>query len=86
MEYRVNEPEVQPDNEQLDPAAREVSDRREFLLSLGKWSTAAIAAIVVVDSSPSSQATSWVNRRGSWADTSSRLEMAQQPRGRRQLG
>lgn len=90
MDDRVNQPDDQPDNEQLlNAEARELSelsDRREFLRGLGKWSTAAIAAIVVIESSPSSQPSGWVNRRGSWVDKSSRLEMAQQPRGRRQLG
>jgi hypothetical protein len=86
MEDRVNQPGDQPDNEQLNPEARELSDRREFMRSLGKWSTAAIAAIVVMESSPASQPSSWVDHRGSWVDKSRRLEMAQQPRGRRRLG
>ena len=58
----------EPDNEQLDPEARELSDRRDFLRSLGKWSTAAIAAILLTESSPSSEASGWVNRRGSWVN------------------
>jgi len=53
MADRVNEPETQPDIEHLDPEAVEISDRREFLRSLGKWSTAAIAAIVLTESSQS---------------------------------
>ena len=68
MADRVNEPDTQADNEQLDPEARELSDRRDFLRSLGKWSTAAIAAILVIESSPSKQASGWVNRRGSWVN------------------
>ncbi|EDY16218.1 hypothetical protein CfE428DRAFT_6219 [Chthoniobacter flavus Ellin428] len=42
-------------------------DRRLFLQSLGKWSGAAIAAVVATGwlaSGPSAQAGSWVNRRG----------------------
>ena len=61
MDDQVNEPEVP----QEDPEARELSDRRDFLRSLGKWSTAAIAAILLSESTPSDQASgSWVNRRG----------------------
>jgi hypothetical protein len=67
MENKVNEPDVgangQP-QEQEDAEAKELSDRRDFLRSLGKWSTAAIAAILLTESTPSSQASSWVNRRG----------------------
>ena len=90
MEDWVNQPNDQSHNDQQQNAeARErlepSDDRREFLRSLGKWSTAAIAAIVI-ESSPSNAESGWVNRRRSWADKSSRLEMAQQPRGRRQLG
>src|SRR5262245_42536858 len=62
MADELNEPE----NRQLDPEARELSDRRDFLRSLGKWSTAAIAAILLTESSPSNEASGWVNRRGSW--------------------
>jgi hypothetical protein len=90
MDDWFNQADDQPDNAQpLNAEARELSelsDRREFLRGLGKWSTAAIAAIVVVESSPSSRPSGWVNRRESWVDKSNGLEMAQQPRGRRQLG
>jgi hypothetical protein len=55
----------EPDNEPLDPEKRELSDRRDFLRSLGKWSTAAIAAILLTESSPSGEASGWVNGRGS---------------------
>lgn len=55
MDNEANEPEMDD---------REVSDRREFLRSLGKWSTAAIAAILLSESMPSSEAAGWVNRRG----------------------
>ncbi len=61
MENDVNEPEA----EQEDP---EVSDRREFLRSLGKWSTAAIAAILPSESMTSNETAGWVNRRGSWVN------------------
>jgi len=64
-----------------DGDAREFSDRREFLGSLGKWSTAAIAAIVLSES-PDQEATpngeawnqggrGWLNSRGgggSWVN------------------
>ena len=64
MADKVNEPD-----EQLDPEARELSDRRDFLRSLGKWSTAAIAAILLIESTPSGEASGWVNSRGSWANS-----------------
>ena len=53
---------VEPDNE--------LPDRRLFLRSLGKWSGAAIAAVVVggawVAFSPEANAGAWVNRRGGY--------------------
>lgn len=68
MVDQMNELETQSDIEQLDPEAVEISDRREFLRSLGKWSTAAIAAIVLIESSPSNETSGGVNRPGSWAN------------------
>jgi hypothetical protein len=68
MGDRVNEPDTQPDDEQLNAETRELSelsDRRDFLRSLGKWSTAAIAAILVIESSPANEPSGWVNRRAS---------------------
>lgn len=59
MNNQVNEPEEQ----QVDPETKELSDRRDFLRSLGKWSTAAIAAILVSQASPPDKASAWVNRR-----------------------
>jgi hypothetical protein len=57
--------------ETSDPAI----DRRLFLQSMGKWSGAAIAAVVAgsfLASAPEAQAGGWVNRRcgggGSWAN------------------
>jgi hypothetical protein len=64
MDNQVNEPAVQQD----DPETKEIKEasaRRDFLRSLGKWSTAAIAAILLSESTPSGQASGWVNRRGS---------------------
>ena len=47
---------------------RELLDRRLFLQSMGKWSGAAIAAVVFggawLASPPSANAAAWVNRRG----------------------
>ena len=63
MDDKVNESEIQ----QEDPEIKELSDRRDFLRSLGKWSTAAIAAILLSESTSSGQG-SWVNRRGSWVN------------------
>jgi hypothetical protein len=60
MDDQVNEPEIQEE----DPETQELTDRRDFLRSLGKWSTAAIATILVTESSPSAKASAWVNRRG----------------------
>ena len=66
MENYANEPDVeQAEAQQEDP---EVSDRREFLRSLGKWSTAAIAAILLSETLPANNAAAWVNRRGSWVN------------------
>ena len=42
-----NEPGIQ----QEDVETKELSERRDFLRSLGKWSTAAIATILVTESS-----------------------------------
>jgi hypothetical protein len=60
MDDQVNEPEER----QIDLETKELSDRRDFLRSLGKWSTAAIAAILLTESTPSRQPSGWVNRRG----------------------
>lgn len=60
MDDQVNEPEIQ----QEDPETKELSDRRDFLRSLGKWSTAAIAAILLSESTPPAQASAWMNKRG----------------------
>lgn len=46
----------------------ELSSRRKFLRSLGKWSAAAIAAVLLQESVPSVEASQWVNRRGSWVN------------------
>lgn len=62
MTDEPNEPDTRP----MNPEERELSDRRDFLRSLGKWSTAAIAAIVLTESSPSGEASDWANSRGSW--------------------
>ena len=61
MDDQVNEPEIQ----QEDLEVKELSDRRDFLRSLGKWSTAAITAILVSESTPSARASGWANTRGS---------------------
>ncbi|HEX6044268.1 MAG TPA: hypothetical protein VFZ22_07250 [Pyrinomonadaceae bacterium] len=61
MDDKVNEPGIQPE----DSETKERSDRRDFLRSLGKWSTAAIAAILLTESTPSNEASAWPNRRGS---------------------
>ena len=68
MADRVNELDTQSDNEQLDPEVLELSDRRDFLRSLGKWSTAAISAILLIESSPANEAAGWVSRRESRAN------------------
>jgi hypothetical protein len=44
-------------------------ERREFLWSLGKWSAAAIAAVVggvSLTSTPDAEAGGWINGRGGW--------------------
>ncbi|HEU4770216.1 MAG TPA: hypothetical protein VFS77_22810 [Pyrinomonadaceae bacterium] len=65
MENYANEPEIYQDQQQED---REVSGRREFLRSLGKWSTAAIAAILLSESLPVNDAAGLKNRSASWAN------------------
>jgi hypothetical protein len=59
----------EPSNETTDTEeGRELLDRRLFLQSLGKWSGAAIAAVVFggawLASPPEANAGAWVNRRG----------------------
>lgn len=44
------------------------TDRRGFLRSLGKWSAAAIAAVLLRESVTPPEASGWVNRRGSWVN------------------
>jgi hypothetical protein len=61
MDDKVNESDIQSE----DSETKERSDRRDFLRSLGKWSTAAIAAILLTESTPSNEASAWPNRRGS---------------------
>jgi len=50
---------------------KEQLNRRLFLQSLGKWSGAAIAAVVVggatFGSAPETEAGAWVNRRGGYS-------------------
>ena len=87
MEQQVNAPAIR----ELDSEARELSDRRDFLRSLSKWSTAAISAILLIESAPSREASpgGWARSDGAWLNSGTnswRLRMAQQPRGRRQLG
>jgi len=66
MQNDMNKLEISPEIQDRRHEDPEVSDRREFLKSLGKWSTAAIAAIVPSESLPANDATGWVNRRGEW--------------------
>ena len=56
---KINGPDAEP------PA---VSDRRDFLHGLGKWSAAAIAALLLSETTPDVKASGWVNSRGSWAN------------------
>ncbi len=43
--------------------------RRQFLLSMGKWSLAVVGGIAGVSTLlPSAEAAAWVNRRGAWAN------------------
>ncbi len=42
------------------------TSRRDFLRSLGKWSTAIIGAVVVGGLAAPPETGAWVNRRGSW--------------------
>ena len=60
MDDQVNE----PDDKHEDPETRELSDRGDFLRSLGKWSTAAIAAVLLTEAPPLNEPSGWVNRRG----------------------
>ena len=69
MENNANEPDVRQEQHD-DP---EVSHRREFLSSLGKWSAAAIAAILLSESLPANNAAGWVNSRGSWRTARARV-------------
>jgi len=62
------EDSAQPPDEQTHSETSELSDRREFLRSLGRWSAAAIAAILLTESAMPDEASGWVNRRGSWVN------------------
>ena len=56
-----------PDESNAPEAGGEVMRRRLFLRSMGKWSGAAIAAVIGgawLASAPDAKAGSWVNRRG----------------------
>jgi hypothetical protein len=65
-----------PSNEANVPeASNSVIDRRLFLQSMGKWSGAAIVAVIAgswLASPPQAEAGAWVNRRcgggGAWAN------------------
>jgi hypothetical protein len=50
------------------PDEQELTSRRDFLLSLKKWSQAVIGGVVLGSLVPSSEASAWVNRRGSWVN------------------
>ena len=58
------------DSEGTNEHAQEFQDRREFLGSLGKWSSASVIAAVGsaawLATSGDAQAGVWVNRRGGW--------------------
>jgi hypothetical protein len=43
-----------------------LSERRDFLISMGKWSTAVISTVVLGPSFSSGSASAWVNSRGGW--------------------
>jgi hypothetical protein len=62
-----NQPSI---NSTSPDAEKELVNRRLFLQSLGKWSGAAIAAVVVgstwFGSAPETEAGAWVNRRGGY--------------------
>jgi hypothetical protein len=49
-------------------AGDSTTDRRGFLRRLGKWSAAAIAAVLLRESVTAVEASGWVNRRGSWVN------------------
>lgn len=52
-----------------DAEGRELVGRRSFLQSLGKWSGAAVAAVLGsgwIAHPPEAEAGAWVNRRGGW--------------------
>ena len=56
-----------PSNENApSPEAAELQNRRLFLQGMGKWSGAAIAAVVgtVIGTGTEAQPGSWINRRG----------------------
>ena len=59
MADEANEPNMQP----MDPEEPEASDRRDFLRGLGKWSMAAIAAILLIESPSPNNASTWGNSR-----------------------
>ena len=58
----------EPDMQQLDPEVRELSHRRDFLRRMNKWSTAAIAAILLIDSPTPGTPQRLENSRSTWND------------------
>jgi hypothetical protein len=47
---------------------QELTSRRDFLQSLKKWSQAVIGGVVLGSLVPGSEASAWVNSRGSWVN------------------
>jgi hypothetical protein len=50
------------------PDEQELTSRRDFLQGLKKWSQAVIGGVVLGSLVPGSEASAWVNRRGSWVN------------------
>lgn len=50
------------------PDEIELRGRRDFLRGLAKWSAAVVGGILVSPLLPNSDASAWVNRRGSWVN------------------
>jgi hypothetical protein len=57
---------MQEESETSDDGERELLNRRNFLRGLGKWSLAVIGGVALGAVAGPSEASGWVNTRGSW--------------------
>lgn len=70
QERSIEENENHQEGKEAAPEETELSSRRNFLRSLGKWSGAVIGGVILGNLLPPTEAEAqtraWVNRRGGW--------------------